>query len=124
MTVHHDLLRALFRGLSSDDDDMMALFDSLPDVTDADRQAFIAELTQPKATLPRIRTKTVYHSKNRVLGPAETLRILAVPRNSFYLSVRGGGFPRPMVLNHGRIGWPAHVIEAWAAGAKTPDPGG
>jgi predicted DNA-binding transcriptional regulator AlpA len=114
MTIKQDLLRALFRELSSDDDDMMALLDSLPDAEPDDRQAFIAELTQPKIRIPRIRTKAVFHSSDRVMGPAEALRALGVPRTTFYMAIRDGGFPRPMFLDHGRIGWPSHIIEAWA----------
>lgn len=114
MTVQQDLLRTLFRELSSDDGDMTALLDSLPDAHADDHQAFIAELTQPKFKIPRIRTKAVFHTSDRVMGPAETLRALGVPRTTFYMAVRDGGFPRPLFLDHGRIGWPSHVVEAWA----------
>jgi predicted DNA-binding transcriptional regulator AlpA len=107
------LLRWLLRELSTDDEDMIALVASLPDSDDDDGQALLDELAAPRAEAAIRPLRAEYRGGKQLLGPRDALRVLGIPRASFYALLKRGTFPAPIQANDSWTGWPRDLLLEW-----------
>jgi predicted DNA-binding transcriptional regulator AlpA len=109
------LLRWLLRELSTDDEDMIAFIRSLDDSDEDDAQLLLEALAVPPAE-PAVAgpLEADYQTESQLLDPAATLRLLDLPRATFYALVKRGTFPRPVALDDVWKGWPRGLVVEWA----------
>ena len=107
------LLRWLLRELSTDDEDMIALVASLPDSDDDDSQALLDELAAPRIKTATRPLRAEYQDGKQLLGPRDALRVLKIPRASFYALLKRGTFPAPIQIDDSWTGWPRDLLFEW-----------
>ncbi len=109
------LYRWLLRELSTDDEDMIAFVHSLPDGDEEDAQVLLEELATPR---PRREIagplEADYQTESQLLPPAAALRLLHVPRATFYALLKRGTFPEPVAIDDAWAGWPRGLVLEWA----------
>ena len=113
-SIQLGVLRWLLRELSTDQEDMIAFVQSLPETDDEDAQALLEELNSPR---PAARVGPIladYQRDRQLLGPSDALRLLRIPRATFYALVKRGTFPTAMLVDEIWIGWPRDVLLEWA----------
>ena len=108
------LLRWLLRELSTDDEDMIALVASLADSDDDDAQALLDELAAQRTEAATRPLRADYQDGKQLLGPRDALRVLKMPRASFYALLKRGTFPAPVQINDNWTGWPRDLLLEWA----------
>jgi predicted DNA-binding transcriptional regulator AlpA len=114
VTLNSTLLPWLLRELSTDDDDMIAFIDSLPDADERDAQALLDALGAPPTEAAIDRTRADYQTSRQLLHPKDALRILSLSRASFYALLKRGTFPAPLAIDDAWIGWPRDILLEWA----------
>lgn len=113
--ARRSLLRWLLRELSTDDEDMIAFVRSLDDSDEDDAQALLEALAVPAAegssTGP---LEADYQRESQLLDPAAAMRLLDLPRATFYALVKRATFPRPVAIDDAWRGWPRGLLVEWA----------
>jgi predicted DNA-binding transcriptional regulator AlpA len=112
--ARRSLLRWLLRELSTDDEDMIALVQSLIDGDEDDAQLLLEALAIPPAEDAVGRLEADYQHESQLLDPGATMRLLGLPRATFYALVKRGTFPRPVTIDDVWKGWPRGVVIEWA----------
>jgi len=102
------------RELSTDAEDMIAFVRGLPESDDDDAQALLEELStaRPDAAIGPLRAD--YQRDRQLLGPRDTLRMLGIPRPTFYALIKRGTFPAPLAVDDNWTGWPRDMLVGWA----------
>jgi predicted DNA-binding transcriptional regulator AlpA len=108
------LLRWLLRGLSTDDEDMIAFVRSLSDGDEDDAQLLLEALAIQPTEAAVGPLEADYQHESQLLDPAATMRLLDLPRATFYALVKRGTFPRPVAIDDVWKGWPRGVVIEWA----------
>jgi len=110
------LLAWLLRELSTDEEDMIGLIASLPEGDEDDQEALSLALGAPQQEAAGFMTRADYQSGEQLLRPKEALRMLNVPRASFYALLKRGTFPAPLAIDDAWKGWPRDMLLEWADG--------
>lgn len=112
--ARRSLLRWLLRELSTDDEDMMAFVSSLSDGDEDDAQLLLEALAMPPAEDAIGPLEADYQHESQLLDPVATMRLLDLPRATFYALVKRGTFPRPITIDDVWKGWPRGMVVEWA----------
>lgn len=113
-SIQRGLLRWLLRELSTDLEDMIALVRDLPESDDEDAQALLEELSNPRPEATVGPLLADYQGDRQLLGPRDAMRLLSIPRATFYALVKRGTFPAAMQVDDAWAGWPRGLLLEWA----------
>jgi predicted DNA-binding transcriptional regulator AlpA len=114
LTPPRPLLRWLLRELSTDEEDMIAFAADVADHDDDDAQALLEEIASPRPQREPGPLQAAYQDGNRLLGPAEAIKVINISRASFYALLKRGTFPAPISIDDVWVGWPMGALLEWA----------
>ena len=55
----------------------------------------------------------------QIMRPKQVAELIGIHRVTLHRWVRAGTFPAPRRYGPNTVGWPAHVVDAWAENAES-----